>query len=90
MELPNIVKDLVASIDNCEHNDVLIKVDDGQVAANKFMLSVRSTYFAAMFSKSSNFKEEKEFMNKKKEYERKMIEFEKQVCKLNKLIQYAV
>jgi len=54
------VEALVASIDNGEHNDVDIILEDGVIRACKLVLSSRLEYFQKMFSKKSQFQEQKE------------------------------
>jgi len=54
------VEALVDSIDNGEHNDVDIIVEDGVIRASKLVLSSRLEYFQKMFSKKSQFQEQKE------------------------------
>jgi len=40
-----------------QHNDVNLVLDDGELEASKFVLSLRSEYFSKMFDKHSGFKE---------------------------------
>ena len=40
-----------------QHNDVKIILDDGEVHVNKFLMSVGSEYFSAMFNDQSKFEE---------------------------------
>ena len=54
------VKCLIESIDNGEHNDVDIILDDGVIRASKLILSSRSEYFQKMFDKKSQFVEQKQ------------------------------
>jgi len=54
------VEALVDSIDNGEHNDVDIIVEDGVIRASKLVLSSRLEYFQKMFCKKSQFQEQKE------------------------------
>lgn len=51
------MESIVDSINNNEHNDVIIKLDDGDIYASKLILSTRSEYFRAMFSKQNQCKE---------------------------------
>ena len=43
--------------DGSQHNDVKIVLEDGELEANKFVLSVRSEYFSKMFDKDGGFRE---------------------------------
>ena len=54
------VKCLIESIDNGEHNDVDIILDDGVIRASKLILSSRSEYFQKMFDKKSQFVKQKQ------------------------------
>ena len=54
------VESLIESIDNGEHNDVEIILDDGVIRASKLILSSRSEYFQKMFDKKSQFVEQKQ------------------------------
>ena len=60
MACSSILNCLINSIDNDEHNDAAILLEDGEILVNKLVLSIRSDYFRAMFSKNSDFKEQKE------------------------------
>jgi len=51
---------LVDSIDNGEHNDVDIILEDGVIRASKLILSSRLEYFEKTFDKKSQFQEQKE------------------------------
>lgn len=59
-DMPDIVNCLIDSIDDSQHNDVTIMLEDGGISASKLILSQRSEYFRVMFSKNNRFKEEKE------------------------------
>ena len=52
-----VIKDLLDHLDDPEFNDVKIEATDGEVAANRTILSLRSQYFRSMFSANNNFKE---------------------------------
>ena len=54
-----VIEALVDSIDNGEHNDVDIIVEDGVIRASKLVLSSSLEYFQKMFSKKSQFLEQK-------------------------------
>ena len=54
------VKCLIESIDNGEHNDVDIILEDGVIRASKLILSSRLEYFEKTFDKKSQFQEQKE------------------------------
>ena len=47
-----LLDDLIRMMEQGSLNDVKIKVSDGEIAANKDILIVRSDYFATMFSNS--------------------------------------
>ena len=51
-----VIKDLSAHLEDPDFNDVKIEASDGEVAANKTILSMRSQYFRGMLS-SNNFVE---------------------------------
>ena len=51
---------LVDSIDNGEHNDVDIILEDGVIRASKLILASRLEYFEKAFDKKSQFQEQKE------------------------------
>jgi len=51
---------LVDSIDNGEHNDVDIILEDGVIRASKLILCSRLEYFEKAFDKKSQFQEQKE------------------------------
>ena len=44
------ISDIMKMISSGTSNDVKIVVEDGEILANKDVLSVRSDYFATMFS----------------------------------------
>ena len=50
-------KDLLDHLQDPEFNDVKIEATDGEVPANKAILSMRSQYFRSMFSVNNNFVE---------------------------------
>ena len=50
-------KDLLAHLEDPEFNDIKIVATDGEVPANKTILSMRSQYFRSMFSDNNNFVE---------------------------------
>ena len=50
-------KDLLDSLGKEEFCDVKIEAQDGEIAASKLILSIRSEYFSRMFSPKSNFVE---------------------------------
>ena len=50
-----VCKDLLAHLQDSEFNDIKIEASDGEVPANKAILSMRSQYFRSMFSTTSNF-----------------------------------
>ena len=50
-------KDLLASLGKEEFCDIKIEANDGEVAASKLILSIRSDYFCRMFSSNNNFVE---------------------------------
>ena len=52
-----VVEALIKTIDSSEHNDLVIKLSDGQLHASKLILASRSDYFQTMFSAQRNFKE---------------------------------
>ena len=54
-----VIESLIETIDNGEHNDVDIKLEDGMISASKLILSTRSEYFQKMFNKSSQFEEQR-------------------------------
>ena len=51
--------DLVLHLQDPEYCDVKIICSDGEIAANKTILGIRSPYFRSMFSSSNNFVESK-------------------------------
>ena len=53
----DIGRDVMASIQDPEFCDIKIVGSDGEIPANKTILSLRSPYFRSMFSSSSNFAE---------------------------------
>ena len=53
----DVSRDLAAHLQDPEFNDVKIEAADGEVSANKTILSVRSQYFRSMFSAQNNFVE---------------------------------
>ena len=59
-EKVKVTESLIGSIDNDEHNDVDIILQDGVIKASKLILSRRSEYFQKMFNKSSQYQEQKE------------------------------
>ena len=58
-EKNNFFEALENSIDNSEHNDVDIIVEDGVISASKLVFSSRLDYFHKMFDKESQFLEQK-------------------------------
>ena len=52
-----VIDSLINSIDNSDHNDLVIKLLDGEIHASKIILSSRSAYFETMLNKQKNFKE---------------------------------
>ena len=52
-----VTKDLLDQLQNPEFNDIKIVATDGEVPANKIILSMRSQYFLSMFSSNNNFVE---------------------------------
>ena len=54
-----VIESLIESIDIGEHNDVDIILEDGVIRACKLVLSSRLEYFQKMFSKKSQFQEQK-------------------------------
>ena len=52
-----VIKDLVAHLQDPGFSDIKIEATDGEVPANKTILSMRSLYCRRMFSASSNFVE---------------------------------
>ena len=57
--MSKIVHSLIETIDNDEHNDGIILLEDGEISVNKLLISVQSDYFRSKFSKKSSFKEHK-------------------------------
>ena len=53
----DVGRDNLASLQNPEFCDVKIVGSDGEIPANKVILSLRSQYFRSMFSSNSNFVE---------------------------------
>ena len=54
---PSVCSDLLASLETPEFCDIKIQSADGDVPANKAILSIRSDYFSRMFSPANNFVE---------------------------------
>ena len=54
---PSVCSDLLASLETPEFCDIKIQSADGDVPANKAILSIRSDYFSRMFSPANNFLE---------------------------------
>ena len=52
-----IGKDLLAHLQDPEFNDIKLVASDGEVPANKTIISMRSQYFRSMFSSNNNFVE---------------------------------
>jgi len=52
-----VTKDLVVHLQDPEYCDVKIVATDGEIAANKTILGMRSPYFRSMFSSNNNFVE---------------------------------
>ena len=52
-----LIGELLASLEKPEFCDIKIKSSDGEIQANKAILSIRSEYFNRMFSPTSNFVE---------------------------------
>ena len=52
-----VTKDLLAHLHDPDFNDVKIEALDGDVPANKTIISMRSQYFKSMFSANNNFVE---------------------------------
>ena len=50
-------KDFLDSLNDSERNDVKIVATDGEIAANRTVLSIKSQYFRSMFSQNSTFVE---------------------------------
>ena len=50
-------EDLLDSLGKEEYCDIKIEALDGEIAASKLILSIRSEYFSRMFSPNSNFVE---------------------------------
>ena len=46
--MSNLCQNLIDTVDNCEFNDVIIKLEDGEIFVNKFILSVRTNYFSSI------------------------------------------
>ena len=55
--MDSVIKDLVAHLQDPELCDVKIICSDGEIAANKSVLVMRSQYFRSMFSSNNNFVE---------------------------------
>ena len=53
----SVIQDLLAHLQDSELCDVKIICSDGEIAANKSLLIMRSQYFRAMFSSNNNFEE---------------------------------
>ena len=50
------MSDIMSMVTSGSSNDVKIVLEDGEVFANKDVLSARSDYFATMFSSKNEFK----------------------------------
>ena len=53
----SLTRDLLASLEKPEYCDIKIESSDGEIPANKAILSIRSDYFSRMFSSNNNFVE---------------------------------
>ena len=56
-DIDDVIKDLISNMQIPEFCDVKIICSDGEVPANKTILSMRSQYFHSMFSSNNNFVE---------------------------------
>ena len=56
-DIDDVIKDLISNMQIPELCDVKIICSDGEVPANKSLLSMRSGYFLSMFSSNNNFVE---------------------------------
>ena len=56
-DIDDVIKDLISNLQIPELCDVKIICSDGEVPANKSLLSMRSQYFLSMFSSNNNFVE---------------------------------
>ena len=56
-DIDGVIKDLISNLQIPELCDVKIICSDGEVPANKSLLSMRSQYFLSMFSSNNNFVE---------------------------------
>ena len=52
-----VSRDLLAHLEDPDFSDVKIEASDGEVSANRTILSLRSQYFRSMFSANNNFVE---------------------------------
>ena len=52
--MSNLCQNLIDTVDNCEFNDVIIKLEDGEIFVNKFILSVRTNHFSSIFRADDN------------------------------------
>ena len=50
-----LIKDLLAHLQDEDFNDVKIEASDGEVPVNRTIISMRSEYFRSMFSTNNNF-----------------------------------
>ena len=57
-----VTNDLLAHLQDPRFNDVKIEALDGDVPANKTILSMRSQYFLSMFSSNNNFVDQSIFL----------------------------
>merc|ERR1719500_2625394 len=57
MSLKNKPTALLASLGNPEFSDIKIEALDGEIGANKTILSITCDYFCRMFSQKNNFRE---------------------------------
>ena len=46
----NLIKDLLESLEDAHFSDVKIEACDGEILANRTVLSMRSSYFRSMFN----------------------------------------
>ena len=53
----DFLKEFLDSLNDSERNDVKIVATDGEIAANRSVLSIKSQYFRSMFSQNSTFVE---------------------------------
>ena len=56
----NVIEDILSNLHNPVFSDVTIVATDGEIQANKVILSMRSQYFLRMFSPNNNFVESQE------------------------------